>query len=133
MHCTAQPSSSAASLTAPPPQTTPEGTSAVPPPHMGPETIGLNTAITLCAQDSTTRCRIILYGIKGAAGGDADVAGSVGLLACPPDRSRLLRAACRPCSRGPDWRAAVVGAARHPSAILIKARPSWTAAARPCP
>jgi hypothetical protein len=42
--------------------------------------------------------------------GGAEVAESIVLLACPPGRSRLLRAAWRPCSRGSARRAAVVGA-----------------------
>jgi hypothetical protein len=50
-------------------------------------------------------CRILLYRIKHAASGGADVAKSVSLLACPPGRSRSLRAAWRPCSRGPAQRA----------------------------
>ena len=41
-----------------------------------------------------------LYEIKHAACGGAVVAESVVRLACPPGRSRLLRAAWRPCSRG---------------------------------
>jgi hypothetical protein len=48
-------------------------------------------------------CRILLYGIKAPP-----VAGSVSLLACPPGRSRVLRAAWRPCSRGPARRAVAV-------------------------
>ncbi len=53
-------------------------------------------------------CRIRLYGIKHAANGGADVADLVRHLACPPGRSRLLRAAWRPCSREPARRALVV-------------------------
>jgi hypothetical protein len=49
-------------------------------------------------------CRIWLNGIKTACGG-ANVAESVVPLACPLGRSRLLRAAWRPCSRGPARRA----------------------------
>jgi hypothetical protein len=44
---------------------------------------------------------------QDAACGGAGVAESVALLTCPPDRSRLLRAAWRPCSRGSARRAAV--------------------------
>jgi hypothetical protein len=44
--------------------------------------------------------------------GGADVAEFVVLLACPPGRSRLLRAAWRPCSRGPARRALVVTTSR---------------------
>jgi hypothetical protein len=62
-------------------------------------------------------CRIRLYRIKAAYGG-ADVAESIAHLACPPVRSRVLRAAWRPCSRGPARRAHRIG------------RPS---AASPCP
>jgi hypothetical protein len=55
-------------------------------------------------------CRIPLYDDQGAACGGADVAEFVVLLACPPGRSRLLRAAWRPCSRGPARRAVVADA-----------------------
>jgi len=37
-------------------------------------------------------CRIILYGGQGAARSGAEVVESVVQLACPPGRSRLLRA-----------------------------------------
>lgn len=40
--------------------------------------------------------------------GGAGVAGLCCFLACPPVRLRLLRAACRLCSRGPARRALVV-------------------------
>jgi len=45
---------------------------------------------------------------QGAGCAGADVAGMHASLACPLVRLRLLRAAWRPCSRGPDRRAAVV-------------------------
>jgi hypothetical protein len=38
---------------------------------------------------------------RAAFSADPDSVALLGRLACPPDRSRLLRAACRPCSRGP--------------------------------
>lgn len=47
-------------------------------------------------------CRIRLYGIKRAVQGGAVVAGPWTSPVCLAVRSRLLRAACRPCSRGPD-------------------------------
>ena len=50
-------------------------------------------------------CRVVLYGIKRAAYGGADVAELVVLLTCRSGRSRLLRAAWRPCSRGSARRA----------------------------
>jgi len=47
---------------------------------------------------------------QGAGCAGAGVAGLRCFLACPAVRLRVLRAAWRPCSRGPDRRAAVVGA-----------------------
>ena len=55
-------------------------------------------------------------GIKHAAYGGTDVAGSVYRLACPPGRSHVLRAAWRPCSRGPTRRAFV---AHHQQARVV--------------
>jgi hypothetical protein len=49
-------------------------------------------------------------GVKHAACGGAGVAESAVSLACPLGRSRVLRAAWRPCSRGPAPRAEVVPA-----------------------
>jgi hypothetical protein len=53
-------------------------------------------------------CRIWLYGIKHAAFGGANVAKLCQSLTCPQVRLRLLRAAWRPCSRGPALRAVMV-------------------------
>ena len=45
---------------------------------------------------------------QGAATGGVDVGKSVITLVCPPGRSRVLRAACRPCSRGPAVRVMII-------------------------
>jgi hypothetical protein len=52
------------------------------------------------------RCRICLYWIEAAAAPQRTWLAAV-LLACPLVRLRLLRAAWRPCLRGPSRRAAV--------------------------
>lgn len=84
---------------------------------------------------STVDCSVIavvtllrtspLQGFKHAAYGGVDMAESVVLLACPQGRTRFLRAACRPCPRGLDRRAAVVGACNgiHPLASSSFAPP----------
>jgi hypothetical protein len=52
--------------------------------------------------------------LKRTACGGANLAESVIQLACPPGRSRLLRAAWRPCSRGPSLAGAVVDGYPNP-------------------
>ena len=78
--------------------------------------VGVSVTASSLVHLSSPRCRIPLYGIKSAARGGAVVAESVLPLACPPGRSRLLRAAWRPCSRGPARRAHGVTRKRQPSA-----------------
>ena len=62
--------------------------------------------------------------IKHAACGGTDVAGPVLRLACPPGRSRTLRAAWRPCSRGPARRAHRVASHRRPPRVPLP--PCWS-------